>query len=352
MPSDRPIWGGSRAPRSPNSESGIGGRRPRPPHDSPNERSSPPSPPPTKNMGVTGAGYPLSHSSASRSTPKLSRRRAAISISYKPVLAGVAVLLAVVAGVVVVRGSGSSNAPVAVSDSSVPKGSSSDSSTPVEPDTAPVVGDSEWDTVARSVVYIEAAGSQCGWTGSGSIVGDGSYVLTNQHVSGDGECDLTVWLTDTTSAAPTKYVRAEVIESDSLRDLSVIQMRDSNGQPFVDASRKPIKFSTSLPKLGDKLTILGYPGIGGSTITLTSGDFSGIDKSEAFEYLKTTANMNPGVSGGAAFNAKGELVGIPTAGRGAEIACENRSDCVANGSTIGLLRPVALAQEVLAKAIP
>jgi S1-C subfamily serine protease len=125
-------------------------------------------------------------------------------------------------------------------------------------------------------VYIEAAGSQCGWTGSGSIVGDGSYVLTNQHVSGDGECDLTVWLTDSTTAAPTKYVRAEVIESDSLRDLSVIQMRDSNGQPFVDASRKPIKFSTSLPKLGDKLTILGYPGIGGSTITLTSGDFSGM----------------------------------------------------------------------------
>jgi S1-C subfamily serine protease len=261
------------------------------------------------------------------------------------------VLLAVVAGVVVVRSSGSSNSSAAVTDSAVSKGNSSVGTTPVEPSTSVVVGNSEWDTVARSVVYIEATGSRCGWTGSGSIVGDGSYVLTNQHVSGDGECDLTVWLTDSTTAVPTKYVRAEVVESDSSRDLAVIQMRDSDGQPFIDSSRTPMKFSTSLPKLGDKLTILGYPGIGGSTITLTSGDFSGIDKSETFEYLKTTANMNPGVSGGAAFNAKGELVGIPTAGRGAEIACDNQSDCVANGSTIGLLRPVALAQDVLAKAV-
>jgi S1-C subfamily serine protease len=349
MPSDRPIWGGSRAPRTPHSESGIGGRRPSPPRSGSTERSAPPSPPPQKNLGATGDGYPLPHSSSSRSTPKTRRRRPSISISYQHVLAGLAVLLAVV-GVVVVRGSGSSDAPAAVSDSSVSKGSSSDDTTPLEPDTPPVVGNSEWDTVARSVVYIEATGSRCGWTGSGSIVGDGSYVLTNQHVSGDGECDLTVWLTDSTTAVPTKYVRAEVVESDSSRDLAVIQMRDSDGQPFIDSSRTPMKFSTSLPKLGDKLTILGYPGIGGSTITLTSGDFSGIDKTEAFEYLKTTANMNPGVSGGAAFNAKGELVGIPTAGRGAEIACDNQSDCVANGSTIGLLRPVALAQDVLAKA--
>ena len=351
MPSDRPIWGGSRAPRSPNSESGIGGRSPRPPRDSPNERSSPPSPPPPKNLGVMDGGRLLPHPSSSRSNPKTRRRQSSLSASHKRVLAGATVLLVVVAGVVVVRGSGSSNLSTGESDPSVSKGNSSENTSPLEPDTTPIAGDSEWDTVARSVVYIEAAGSQCGWTGSGSIVGDGSYVLTNQHVSGDGECDLTVWLTDSTTAVPTKYVRAEVIESDSSRDLSVIQMRNSDGQPFIDASRKPMKFSTSLPKLGDKLTILGYPGIGGSTITLTSGDFSGIDKSETFEFLKTTANMNPGVSGGAAFNSKGELVGIPTAGRGAEIACENQSDCVANGSTIGLLRPIALAQDVLAKAI-
>ena len=89
--------------------------------------------------------------------------------------------------------------------------------------------------------------------------------------------------------------------------------------------------------------------MGGSSITLTSGDFSGIDTSEQFDYLKTTANMNPGVSGGAALDSNGALVGIPTAGRGATVACNQQSDCVANGSTIGLLRPVSLASELVAR---
>lgn len=227
--------------------------------------------------------------------------------------------------------------------------------TPVAPETSdavsspaiPIASNSEWEKLARSVVLIEARGSRCEWIGSGSIVGDGSYVLTNQHVSGDGECDLIIWLTDSTADAPSNYLRGEVVVSDAERDLAVVRMLDSSGQPFVDSSRVPMTLSVSVPKLGEKITILGYPGLGGETITLTSGDFSGVDKSENFDYYKTTANMNPGVSGGAALNSEGELVGIPTAGRGAEIACEDKADCVANGSTIGLLRPAGLAKEIL-----
>ena len=215
--------------------------------------------------------------------------------------------------------------------------------------TVPIAKGSEWESLARSVVFIDAQGSRCGWTGSGSIVADGSYVLTNQHVAGNGECDLTVWLTDSTTTSPTKYLTGQFVEADSSRDLAIIRMVDSGGVPYVDETRTPLKFSNSLPKLGDKLTILGYPGLGGSSITLTSGDFSGVDSSEDFDFLKTTANMNPGVSGGAALNSDGELVGIPTAGRGAVVACNQQSDCVANGSTIGLLRPVSLASELLAR---
>ena len=215
--------------------------------------------------------------------------------------------------------------------------------------TVPITKGSEWESLARSVVFIEAQGSQCGWTGSGSIVSDGSYVLTNQHVAGDGECELIVWLTDSTTSSPTKYLKGELVIADEARDLAVIRMIDADGSPYIDETRTPLQFAKSLPKLGDKLTILGYPGLGGSSITLTSGDFSGIDTSEQFDFLKTTANMNPGVSGGSALNSAGELVGIPTAGRGAEVACNQQSDCVANGSTIGLLRPVSLASELVAR---
>ena len=260
--------------------------------------------------------------------------------------AGSALLLAV--GVLAVISRSPQGTDVVVADT---KPTTATEPTPgtVAPPPSPsaIKGGSEWEKLARSVVLVEARGSRCEWIGSGSIVGDGSYVLTNQHVSGDGECDLSIWLTDSTADAPSKYLRGEVIVSDAERDLAVVRMVDSSGQPFVDSSRVPMKLSVSVPQLGEKITILGYPGLGGETITLTSGDFSGVDKSENFDYYKTTANMNPGVSGGAALNSAGELVGIPTAGRGAEIACEDRADCVANGSTIGLLRPAGLAKEIL-----
>jgi len=342
--SDRPIWGRSRAPRAPRSDRGIGADRPTVPRASPH--APPPSPPQPSRPAADRVG-PSRNVSTRTSATSRSRR---VSLSRLPIAIGAAVVVVVVGGVVLLPSRDSSpadeekiaiNTPTSV-NTSAPGNTSPPNSSTIPPN-------SEWDSIARSVVYIEAVGSRCGWTGSGSIVGDGSFVLTNQHVSGDGECDLTVWLTDSTSSAPTKYLRAKVIEANEALDLAIIQMIDSDGQPFIDASREPMKFSSTLPKLGDKLTILGYPGIGGSTITLTSGDFSGVDKSESYDYLKTTANMNPGVSGGAAFNAKGELVGIPTAGRGAEIACDSRSDCVANGSTIGLLRPVGLAEDLLSR---
>jgi S1-C subfamily serine protease len=204
-----------------------------------------------------------------------------------------------------------------------------------------------WDIVSRSVVLVEADGADCGWRGSGTIILDGSYVLTNQHVSGEGECDIRVWFTDFVSEEPTKSVTAKVVVSDDEIDLAVLRLLNDAGEPFSDPSRRSLTIRAVTPMLGEKVYILGYPGLGGSTITLTSGDFSGIDLSEQIKFFKTTASMNPGVSGGAALNDKGELVGIPTAGIGADIVCEGDDECVANGSTIGLVRPASYAQDII-----
>lgn len=273
----------------------------------------------------------------------------------KSTLASASVAVTVLIGVVVLTSRHGSNTPGGADKSaqqsvveSVVKGEGPESDAGSQTGIKSEPTGFDWEAKARSVVYIEAQGAGCEWSGSGSIVLDGSYVLTNHHVSGDGECSLSIWLTDSTSEAPTRRLTAEIVLYDVVMDLAVLRMVDSSGRPFSDPTRTPMTLAGSVPKLGDKLTILGYPGLGGSTITLTSGDFSGMDKSDRYDYLKTTANMNPGVSGGAALNARGELVGIPTAGRGAEIACGNRNDCVANGSTIGLLRPVSLARNLLA----
>jgi len=352
MPDDSSIWGRPGVPRPRPEESGIGGKPPRP-----SETVSGGGPRPTRSPQVKDGNPSLPLRLTNPPTPT----RQAGNRPWRKVAIGAAgvVVVPVLLLVAVSRGSSPSTiespaesssrrTPSSVVAAGAQPAPKSDSPAPSEAN--PPSGFEGWEQIARSVVFIEADGSACGWTGSGSIVGDGSYVLTNQHVAGDGECDLTVWLTDSTSAIPTEAVQGTVVISDSQLDLAILQLRDSTGRLFGDRSRAPIQFAEDLPKLGDKLTILGYPGIGGSTITLTSGDYSGIDNSEDLDFLKTTANMNPGVSGGVALNSQGKLVGIPTAGRGAEIVCEDSSDCVANGSTIGLLRPAKFARELLTRA--
>lgn len=199
----------------------------------------------------------------------------------------------------------------------------------------------KWDQVARSVVYIEATGSQCGWTGSGSLVLDGSYVLTNQHVAGSGECDLAVFFTQSTSVAPTVGYAAALVVYDVANDLAVLRVFDSAGQPLSDSARPSLVINAAALSLGSTIYTLGYPAAGGSTITFTSGDYSGMDDVDGV-YYKTTAYMNSGVSGGAALNAAGELIGVPTAGKVDPDTKENLG--------INLIRPISYATDLLAKA--
>jgi hypothetical protein len=115
-------------------------------------------------------------------------------------------------------------------------------------------------------------------------------------------------------------------------------------------------------RLGDALTILGYPGIGGETITLTRGEVSGFTSESGRgdrSFIKTSATIAGGNSGGLAANTAGELIGVPTQlGYGGEdefvdcrvLADTNRDgvvdeldNCVPTGGFINALRPVSLA---------
>ena len=198
-----------------------------------------------------------------------------------------------------------------------------------------------WDETARSVVYIEADGADCQWAGSGSIILDGSYVLTNQHVSGSGECDLGVFLTDSRSSAPEKGFYATLVAFSVVDDLAVLRIFGEDGKPYVDARHPALAINSKTLDLGTKIYTLGYPGAGGSTITFTSGDFSGMDDVDGVFY-KTTAYMNNGVSGGAALNAAGELIGVPTAGKIDPDTSESLG--------INLVRPISTALPLIEKA--
>jgi hypothetical protein len=114
------------------------------------------------------------------------------------------------------------------------------------------------------------------------------------------------------------------------------------------------------------VTILGYPGIGGETITLTSGEVSGFTAESNVgkrAFIKTSATIAGGNSGGMALNALGELIGIPTqvgSGGDADIVdCRPLADtnrdgsvdendtCIPTGGFINALRPVKLAMTLI-----
>ncbi|SVC13504.1 uncharacterized protein METZ01_LOCUS266358, partial [marine metagenome] len=194
----------------------------------------------------------------------------------------------------------------------------------------------DWEQLARSVVDIWSP--DCGWGGSGTIVLDGSYVLTNAHVvidmDGTGKkCDLIVGFTDkfTEPPDPGNYVPAETIVFDKDLDLAVLRLIDlASGKPMIAKGRAPIDVQQLELKLGEEISALGYPGIGGLSITYSKGSVSGTiniprgNEGGYGEFIKTTdLNLNQGNSGGAAFNSTGQFIGVPTLGIGAEVNCED-----------------------------
>jgi S1-C subfamily serine protease len=258
--------------------------------------------------------------------------------------AGVSLFGLIVAGILLARsGDGVKELAKPASPDRVSTSTSSVTSLPKTSTSSTVLssGAALWDETARSVVYIEADGADCQWAGSGSIILDGSYVLTNQHVSGSGECDLAVYLTDSRSSAPEKGFFATLVAFSVADDLAVLRIFGEDGKPFVDAGHPALSVNSETLDLGTKIYTLGYPGAGGSTITFTSGDFSGMDDVDGVFY-KTTAYMNNGVSGGAALNAAGELIGVPTAGKIDPDTSESLG--------INLVRPISTALPLIEKA--
>ncbi|GBE05681.1 putative periplasmic serine endoprotease DegP-like precursor [bacterium BMS3Abin10] len=138
--------------------------------------------------------------------------------------------------------------------------------------------------------------------GSGVIVTDDGYILTNNHVVKDAD-DIKVVLYDD------REFKGKVIGTDPKSDLAVIK---------IDAKDLPsIKIGDSdVLKVGEVVIAIGNPFALSHTITM--GIVSAIGRSNVgiadYEnFIQTDAAINPGNSGGALVNTNGELIGINTA---------------------------------------
>ena len=210
-------------------------------------------------------------------------------------------------------------------------------------------GPIDWEDYVRSVVLIYAP--DCGHSGSGTLVLDGAFVLTNAHVALDenGEwCELEVYAANSSSEDPEWVAFGEIIESalDEKIDLAVIRLIDGSGRPTQLTGQNSVDVAEVEVALGSELKVIGYPGMGGNKITITPGEQAGWQTFDgeqwSGDFYKTSAKMGPGVSGGAAFDANtGEFIGIPTGGS---------EETDEGGDIIGLIRPSHYALDLLAQA--
>ncbi len=142
--------------------------------------------------------------------------------------------------------------------------------------------------------------------GSGVIISADGYIVTNNHVV-DGADKLEVLLNDNST------YEAKIIGTDEASDLALIKIEASGLSPITFGDSESVK-------VGEWVLAVGNPF--GFNSTVTAGIISAKGRSLGSNssgrmgvesFLQTDAALNPGNSGGALVNLKGELIGINAA---------------------------------------
>jgi serine protease Do len=140
--------------------------------------------------------------------------------------------------------------------------------------------------------------------GSGFIVDERGYVVTNNHVIQDAD-EITVVLHDDSR------LKAELVGRDAKTDIAVLRVKPKEKEKLA-----AVKFGSSdKARVGDWIVAIGNPfGLGG---TVTAGIISArgrdINAGPYDDFIQTDASINRGNSGGPMFNMAGEVIGINTA---------------------------------------
>ncbi len=142
-------------------------------------------------------------------------------------------------------------------------------------------------------------------SGSGVIIEDNGYIVTNQHVI-EGANKITVVIPGKGS------YEAELVGSDAMTDLALLKIEVS------DLVALPIGDSDQM-RVGEKVMAIGNP-FGYFQQTVTAGIISAVGRQVrmpgsdyVYTFLQTDALVNPGNSGGPLLNLKAEIIGINTA---------------------------------------
>ena len=136
--------------------------------------------------------------------------------------------------------------------------------------------------------------------GSGVLINDQGYVLTNAHVVGNESTFKVLIGADSYDATLTR--------KEQVRDVAIIKIKD------YDGSAKGVKFAKHTPQEGAELFVIGAPLKVEFQHTITKGILSAKRNVSGLPYYQTDASINPGNSGGPVFDASGELIALTVSG--------------------------------------
>jgi S1-C subfamily serine protease len=171
-------------------------------------------------------------------------------------------------------------------------------------------------------------------SGTGFFITEDGYLITNEHVAGNGAQVRLV--------TSTGLISAKVVKVDAANDLALLKAEGKFGALPVVASRAV--------KLGHTVATVGFPNIGlqGFSPKLTKGEISSLSGiQDDSRYFQISVAVQPGNSGGALVDERGNVVGVVSAKLSARAALaasgvlpENVNYAVKSSFLLGFLESV------------
>lgn len=144
--------------------------------------------------------------------------------------------------------------------------------------------------------------------GSGCVISNNGYIVTNSHVIANNDTNITVLFSDST------HHKAKLIVANLDDDLALIKIDTTLSYCFNIDNTKSIE-------IGTEVYAIGAYNIDDYTVSISKGIISSFRKVDGKDFIQTDVTINSGNSGGALINIKGELLGVVTAkmvGKGIE----------------------------------
>ena len=145
-----------------------------------------------------------------------------------------------------------------------------------------------------------------GGLGSGFILNDEGYLITNFHViEGETQISVEVYHQKGSLLERTSFKQIRIVAMNKFADLALLQITDKDAPKF-----KNVRLGDAdVLAVGERVFAIGSPL--GLERTVTEGIVSTKTRQmQGSLYLQTTAQINPGNSGGPLFNMRGEVVGV------------------------------------------